>query len=694
MSGYLRCYKALGTPLPPGTPTAMFPTATGVTVIDGFDRPEDAAATWASTVTRKVLLDQVTGFVLKTATPSDLAAAPSVPWATAAAPGTIQKMVPIDIVHPSYTGAPTGTYYDAIVPLTTDNEADAEYLYLDIVCDGTPQVTVGDCTINLEYHGTAPTIAALPLMMGFSNFGMILGYSGQWSPHEADGIYPMQMLVDHRIQPFNGQLYSWDGTATDDWHTNNLRFSTHYMMVAFGSYALTDPMLSNAVATMTAHGVPAGAWTYNVDEPQGADFAAIEVGLAAQKSAAPSIRTMVTTEYSALMPSVDIWAPVLDYLGTPGHAAVSAYAGKTLWTYISCMSNGCGDNRAYTVDPPSYTQYVPDGCPDIVIDRAAAEAFGFYLLGFKHGVEALLYYNSIENWTLWARGIGYGGPIDVWTDQYNFGCNGDGTLLYPGGAQPGSPVGQTFRPYPSIRLKLLREASYMVDALTQVTDQTWAQARVDLLARTSLDWDRDMAAIESLRDAALDRLTPKTDAFAGTNGTLLSAHSANWANCGTLLVSRFQIHTNAANPNVWDAAGARNTASTSDSSQITIAGTASHDRDDTRANVRSSATSQGYGASFTVDSPHTSWNDIALFKDGEYLHEFELSEDWAYADLHTIRLEARDLGTTVVLEVWVDGVSIGTFTDTSDTLPKGNPGFCYTGANDPTTVFIDDWTDS
>jgi hypothetical protein len=477
-----------------GPPGVLFPSAQGVQVIDGFNRPEDAGTTWASTVTRMVLRNQTTGFVLKTTTPCTLAG------------GTVQKVMPITTTRPSYLGAKLGTYYDAIVPLTSSNCSTATYLYLDIAASGQTSVKVGDATINLEYHGTAPVKASLPMMIGFSNFGMILGYCGTWCAHESDGIYPLRMLVDHRLQPYGGQVLSWDGTATDDWHTNNLAFSTHYMMVAFNSINLTNPVLSNAVATMAAHGITSGAWTYNKDEPQESELTAIEAGLANQKALAPSIRTMITTEYRANMPAVDIWAPVAEYLGN-GHPAPSVYAaaGKSLWMYVSCMSNGCGNDRYYGADPRADGNYAPSGAPDLVIDRTAVEAFGFYLLGYKYNLEALLYYNSIEGWRLWSRPPANGGPLDIWTDQYNFGGNGDGTLMYPGNSSPNSP-GLTYRPYPSIRLKLLREASYMVDALKQVSDQTWAHAQVDALVRTTIDWDRDMAKIAALRNAALGRL--------------------------------------------------------------------------------------------------------------------------------------------------------------------------------------------
>ncbi len=303
------------------------------------------------------------------------------------------------------------------------------------------------------------------------------------------------MLVDHRLQPYAGMVGSWDGTDSADWQTNNLRFATHFMMVKAFSTSLTNPFLSTAVSTMRAHGIFSGAWTYNIDEPAHEELPRYEAGLAAQKAAAPTIRTMVTGyHYPGL--SIDIYCAPARNIGN-GKPLPSTYAaaGKSLWMYVSCMSHGCGVNRAGSLDPDANdTLHPPDGEPDLVIDRTAVEAFGLYLMGYKYGLESLLYYNSIEGWSLWAKSP----PIDVWTDQYNFGGNGDGTLLYPDRANK--------LPRASIRLKLLREASYMVDALEQVPDQSWAHAQVDALVRTTLNWDRDMARISALRNAALERL--------------------------------------------------------------------------------------------------------------------------------------------------------------------------------------------
>jgi hypothetical protein len=509
MSGYVRCYPASG-----GT-IELFPSATGVTVIDGFDRPEDAAASWSSTITRKVMLGQVTGFCLHTDTPGDLATTNE----TRTIPGVMQRLMPITTVQRSYQGARIGDYYDAIVPLNDSTVTGAVYLWIDIECDGTSQVKIGNVTINLTYHGSIPTYPALPLQMGYSNQAMILGYNGEWGPYESLGVYCSQLLVDHRMQPCGGQIYHWDGTDTEDWATNNLPYSPRDMVVAtfpflpaIGDFDRTAylSLLGSAASTMASHSCATGAWTYNIDEPDAQQLSDYAAEFTAQHASYPNIRSMVTKDLSlADGYDIDILCAVAEYIGN-GRPEPADYvtAGKTLWMYVSCMSHGCNLGRDSGVNgwDDIANEYIDaqSGAPDLVIDRTAVEPFGFYLLGYKHGAESLLYYSAVESWPLWARTKG-NGPIDPWIDQYNFGGNGDGSLIYPGGDQPGCPMGQTFRPYPSIRMKLLREASYLADALKADANQTWAQGQVGDIITDSLTWDRTMSNIVTLRNAVLDR---------------------------------------------------------------------------------------------------------------------------------------------------------------------------------------------
>ena len=136
----------------------------------------------------------------------------------------------------------------------------------------------------------------------------------------------------------------------------------------------------------------------------------------------------------------------------------------------------------------THVDYAPTGAPDLVLDAPAVNEFAMFVMAFKHGLSAVHYYNTNEQWALYKFGI------DVWNDQYNFGGNGDGTLMYP------DRVNQTA--FPSIRLKLIREASQWADVITAAGMQAEAAA----LMTTTLNWDHDLSKVEALREKALAKL--------------------------------------------------------------------------------------------------------------------------------------------------------------------------------------------
>lgn len=468
------------TPTPTSTPT---PTVGDVMIINGFEKPEYASdSMWSNSVTRTVLAGQPTGFVVKAIDPCLLVGTSG-----------LSRIEPIEVTNPSFIGAMTGTHYDAIVPLTAQNCVSTAYMWIEIPA-GTDSVVIGDADITLSRRGTAPSISSVPMMMEFPNWSMVQGYCLQYCNEESRGVQALQLLREHRIHPYKSSIVTYGG-VTASFQANVLDFSTHFVNIGMFSgggpnYRLTDTQLQQAETDATANNW--SAWFYTMDEPHGdAALTDLRARIARQTLHAPSIATMATTTYRTDL-DLDIYCPVAEHLGVGGHPAVSAYAGKRLWAYVSCMSHGCGPNRAWNGGVIDHTDYAKSGAPNPVIDDTGAEMFGFYLMAIKHNLEALLYYNTIEQWPLYRAGI------DVWTDQYNFGGNGDGTLLYPDRANLSA--------LPSIRLKLFREASYFADILKMVSDQAWVGSQVDSLMRTSIDWDQDLGKIETLRQEAISRL--------------------------------------------------------------------------------------------------------------------------------------------------------------------------------------------
>jgi hypothetical protein len=109
--------------------------------------------------------------------------------------------------------------------------------------------------------------------------------------------------------------------------------------------------------------------------------------------------------------------------------------GNELWMYNSCMSAGCGAAG----EPDEYWR----GWPGYLIDAPASESRAMGWLTFLYRTSGELYYET-------------GGKLQTaWTDQFDFGGNGDGTLFYPG--TPDRIGGTQPIPIESIRLKLIRD---------------------------------------------------------------------------------------------------------------------------------------------------------------------------------------------------------------------------------------------
>src|SRR5206468_296171 len=85
-------------------------------------------------------------------------------------------------------------------------------------------------------------------------------------------------------------------------------------------------------------------------------------------------------------------------------------AGRQAWVYTSCMSGGC--------DTPYHDYPAYNGWPSLGIDQVASEqrAMGWQM--FRYGLDGDLYW-------------GVNDDQQIWTEPYDSGMNGDGTLFYP-----------------------------------------------------------------------------------------------------------------------------------------------------------------------------------------------------------------------------------------------------------------------
>jgi hypothetical protein len=125
----------------------------------------------------------------------------------------------------------------------------------------------------------------------------------------------------------------------------------------------------------------------------------------------------------------------------PAYDAFLRAPGRSIWIYTACLQYSCDRSRS-----PYWT-----GWPGYGIDQPPSQARAMGWLAYLYGASGELYYDIAARLS------------DAWRNSYQFGGNGDGTLLYPGlphgDSQTGAPAIGGTRPIPleSIRLKRLRD---------------------------------------------------------------------------------------------------------------------------------------------------------------------------------------------------------------------------------------------
>jgi MYXO-CTERM domain-containing protein len=184
------------------------------------------------------------------------------------------------------------------------------------------------------------------------------------------------------------------------------------------------------------------------------------------KAADPAFRTLVTTtlneaQSNGVDSSINIMVPVVNDMEPRGGADTRsqydgyASSGNEVWMYQSCMSHGCGgafgQNMGGAVADATF-----GGWPTYAIDASAVRNRAMEWLSYKDQVHSELYYETTLH-------------LDTaWTDSWDFGGNGDGTLFYPG--KPSVIGGSTDVPVESIRLKMIREGIEDYEYLKMLSD--------------------------------------------------------------------------------------------------------------------------------------------------------------------------------------------------------------------------------
>jgi hypothetical protein len=220
---------------------------------------------------------------------------------------------------------------------------------------------------------------------------------------------------------------------------------------------------------------------------------------------------------------IDIWVPIINFIDKPtvceyhhqfpgdtrGNYNPLVAAGKKLWWYQSCMSEGCA-----SAVQPAHGASAP-GCdagnvctsgsqvnvtwPSYMIDAPATVNRVMSWMSYKYHMGGELY------WSTNAADSEYSndptGKNTSWEVQWLAGGNGDGSLTYPG--RPDRIGGTSTIPIASLRLKQIRDGLQDLEYMYLLEDATGssaaAMAIVDSVVRTTYDFELDPSAMLAAR---------------------------------------------------------------------------------------------------------------------------------------------------------------------------------------------------
>lgn len=362
-----------------------------------------------------------------------------------------------------------GLYHDELIPLNTSNCKNFEYALLELTESFKNQYLKFVITKSeKQFKNLMPIF--IPLEPYAFNIGINKGkyINGE----ESLSIGPMDLLSKHNIQPIKNWLEPYN-------HEREYNFYNYVLKQQSSTY-LNIPMLGEVNKIQTKDYTP---WFYVFDEPTDNYIPTLKKDLIRLKRQYPHVQRMVTTHFRENLP-IDIYCEVAQHI-TDDEVRILQENKKDLWMYISCMSHGCGPSRYFQNNPHTHIaspyEYL-SGEPDLSIEASAFDIYVMYALGLKYPIKALLYYNSIEQWNLGKYGI------NPSTDIYNFGGNGDGTLIYPNY--------QNKSANPSLRLKLIREASYFFFLLKNHPEREKVIENI----RSTTDWNMNYSELSLIMD--------------------------------------------------------------------------------------------------------------------------------------------------------------------------------------------------
>jgi hypothetical protein len=189
-----------------------------------------------------------------------------------------------------------------------------------------------------------------------------------------------------------------------------------------------------------------------------------------------------------------------------------------------------------------------------------------------------------------------------------------------------------------------------------------------------------------------------TDTFTDSNGTALTDHDGNWTDPG---LTNMDIANAEINNNLLESTGVSqrwaayysNSQNEDQMSQALIKGA---DGESTALHiaVRMASGVAGYAVVFDSRGGGSAgnWTDLYIYKDEVFWAGGSLADDYAYADDHTLKIEAAG-NASVDLDYYVDGNLEDSDTDSSSPLTGGEPGVYLPTFKPVINSRLDDWTD-
>jgi hypothetical protein len=284
--------------------------------------------------------------------------------------------------------------------------------------------------------------------------------------------YLQKLGLEHRITLTS----RFDPHNVPDWATLDAWWSPFLMGTAplrlpgarMTGLAYAGPATSEHLADFSAQAgarglLPSAFHAVGDEPPWHSTFDEVRARATLSRRMAPQMRTLLTItslqelERQELTQLIDIAVVLLNYLVPTKEGPVGGWYARSesflalpnreLWLYQSCGSHGCGG--------PVAENFPGHGWPSYMVDVPATKGRALEWVSFQEGATGELYYEVAQKLPT------------AWTDQYLYGGNGDGTLIYPGTV----PVigGTQDVPLPSLRLKLIRLGIQDYEWLTRVS---------------------------------------------------------------------------------------------------------------------------------------------------------------------------------------------------------------------------------